>query len=1139
MTMRNALHLSTLAVLLAGSANLVAQTTTGALNGQVADPSGKPIAGARVSIESPALFKARVFTTDARGEYRAQLLPAGNYVIHVSAENRLAQTASGIRVGVGSNQTLNFTLKSLQAAAATVEVVGTTLTEAKAADKTSVNYSFSQLLQLPVSIQGFDAITNISPGVTGYGTAARVRGSDQNQILYSIDGINVKDDTGTGTALYSPLPDSIEDIEVVASALNARNGLVSGGMVNMVTKSGSNVWEGSVRYNMSRASWGSDYPATNAANNSNLLREDITHTTDLVVRGPILKDRLWFTLGTRLTPSQASTTELGYTAHGLFGDGALTPWSTLKTILRPLSTYGLNTAVDSVVNAGPGGAYAMSTEDAGAKLSRSVTFKKYEGKLTGMVTDNHTLSVSLMTEKTTTSNVMGQKNTDNWEGNLLRGIGDMVSETKAYTLSWNGVLASNWTVEARATYAGHEDRDIANPNPGVAVAGYFTSTDPGMKIVSDRSGFGWLGDGSGYDYGPLLTNPSVYMNPTKKGNRTASVNVHTFQDWMGNHSIDMGAERVATLYNFGRSKYGNRGVFTGGWFLNAASGSYLYPVFRRGAPGTDPTEILQGTSSEIAAAIGAGWTDWSKMPGGLGTQPPFLHWEAIRGPGAHMERFYDDPGDSSNSTTSVYVNDNWTINDHWNLMVGARYNKLVMQDQGGNQMDDMTVFEPRLLVKFNPDGANREIYSFSAAKLASAYSDAVANAFRGNAWEVRTVHLWSGDGLDSPQPGFDTAAAATDIMNGTSNGYTYSGQNMHGVRWVDYNTLTDPANYGPATYFVDARQTYLAKGLRAPYALEFSLAYQRNYTSGWFKMNVTRRDYKDNIVSSIHDYGMASMVHMTSPAPGDPTRMWKQSTRWLNSEFTRKYTGIEFSFQKQLSSRWSMMGSYTWDQSTGTNDLDYYNYKSLREKLLTPDQQTAAVGHGVLSRNQVSHLFLTYALPLETGNLSFSVKADAWQSGVNQAQGWTDYRSMAGFAALQLPGTIGGETVVDIDQRTGNWATMFPTYYGDMGSNKAGMDYWQIGAKVQWDIPIGVGKVHLFGHVAIENLLNHWSATNIYGYFTGDQPTQFTYVAPGSPFARFANTYGRTPSPDGAKYSDYNNGAGGRRVGEFSIGLRF
>ncbi|WP_243322588.1 TonB-dependent receptor [Geothrix sp. SG200] len=1141
MKMRYTLQLPVLAAVLAGGVSLVAQTTTGAVRGRVTDEAGRPVAGARIAFESPALFQTRTVVSEAGGAYHALLLPVGNYTIRVSAEGKLGKTVKDFRVGVGSDLSLPFVLKSQETASAVVEVTSTTTAaEAKTSDKVSVNYSAEQLLKLPVSMRGFDDITNMAPGVAGYGTGARVRGSDANQILYSIDGINVKDDSGLAASLYAPLPDSIEDVQVVSSALNARNGLVSGGQVNMVTKSGSNSFEGTVRANMSRASMGADYYLTNASNNSNLLREDLTHTLDVLLSGPILKDRLWFTLGTRFTPSQATTGLLGYTVTGIrAGQSSPIPWNTVSTMLHPMSTYGLNPGVDSAVNAGPGGNYIVSPEDAGTQLSSSIRFRKLEGKLTGMVTPNHALSVTYLTEKTTQGGVQGQKNTDPWEGNILRGIGSMTTETKAYTLSWNGVLAPNWTVEARATHADVSAYDVPNPKPGVAVAGYFSTGDPTLMLRGETGPHSWLGSPDSYDFGPLLTNMSTYINPLKRGNDTVSVNVKTIQDFHGSHDIDLGIERVATLYNFGRTKYGNRGVFTGGWYLDPSTGQYLYPVFRRGEPGTDPTEILQIGPGEDPVANG--WAAWGNMPNGLGTQAPFIHWEAIRGPSAHMERFFDNPGDSRNSTTSFYANDNWTVNANWNLMVGARFNKLVMEDQGGNKLQDMTIFEPRFLLKFNPDGQNKEVYSISVAKLASAYSDAIANNFRGNAWEVRTVHLWSGAALGTLQPGFDTPGAASDAPVGTYNGYTYTGQNMNGVRFVDYATLTNPDNYGPAYDMLDARQTYLAPGLRAPYAIEVGLGYLRNYDTGYFRLNATRRVYKDNIVGPIHDYGMDSMVHMVSPAPGDPLRMWKQKTMWLNSEFNRIYTGLEVAFQKQLSSRWSVMGSYTWDQSTGTNDLDYYNYKTLREKLLTPAQQKAAVGQGVLSRNQISHLFLTYTLPVGKGNVSFSLKADTWTGGVIQAQGWTDYRTLPGFANLQLPTTIGGQRVIDVDQRTGNWQTFFPTYYGDMGAFKTGVDYYQVGAQLQWDIPLGVGKVHLIGYVKVDNIFNHMVMTNVYGYFTGDSPNQNANVAPGSPMALFISNryYGQTPGDVGAKYGDYNLGYGGRRVGDFSIGFKF
>jgi hypothetical protein len=1134
MNMRNTFQLSTLALLLANGGILAAQTTTGALSGQVTNAAGKPLAGVRVSVESPALFQSRVLFTDAKGIYRAQVLPAGNYTIRVSAKDQLGQTASNIRVGVGANLDLPFMLKPVAAASATVEVFATATSEAKASDKVAVNYSSDQLLKMQVSMEGFDAIANIAPGLAGFGKDVRVRGSDVNQVMYNIDGINVKDDTGKASSLYAPLPDSIEDVQVVVSGLNARNGLVSGGQVNMVTKSGSNTFEGTIRSNMTRASLAADYAQTNATNNSNLLREDLTHTTDLTLSGPIIKDRLWFTLGTRLQPSQATVGLLGYTVTGLKAGEANIPWSQVKTMLRPMSTYGLNPGVDKVVNGGPGTGYAMNTEEAGTPLSSSITFRKIEGKLTGMLNANHSLSMTLLDQRSTQGGVQGQKNADPWEGNIMRGIGDMVVETKAYTLGWNGVLGKNWSIEARTSYAMNKVSDVPNPTPGVAVAGYFASPDPSMLLRAESGAHSWLGMGDNYQYGPLLTNMSTYQNPEKKGNTTTSVNAKTFQDFHGTHELDLGAEVVGTFYNFGRTKAGNRGIFTGGWFQNSSTGQYLYPTFRRGAQGTDPSEILQRGPGE------AGWAAWGNNNNG--NILPFNNFQdPLRGPSAHMEQFFDDPGDSRNSTTSLWVNDNWTVNSLVNVMLGFRYNKLSMQDQGGHKLNDMSIFEPRFMFKFNPDGQNKEVYSVSAAKLASAYSDAVANNFRGNAWEVRTVHLWSGAALGAGQPGFDTPGAATDAPTGTYNGYTYTGQNMNGVRWVDYAALTDPKNYGPAYDMLDARQTYLSNGLRAPYALEYSVGYQRNYDSGFFKLNVTRRVYKDNIIGPIHDYGMDNMVHMTSPAPGDPLRLWKQATVWRNSQFDRTYTGVEVSFAKQLSSRWSTMGSFTWDRSTGTNDLDYYNYKTLREKLLTPEQQNAAVGHGLLSSNQIAHLFLTYTVPVASGNVSFSLKADTWLGGVIAPQGWTDYRSLAGFGSLALPGNIGGDRVIDIDQRTGNWQTFFPTYNGDMGAFKTGVDYYQIGAKVQWDIPIGIGKVHLIGYVSIDNLFNHMLMTNVYGYFTGDSPNQSNNVAPGSAMALFNGnrTYGQTPGDIGAKYGDYNMGYGSRRVGDFSIGFKF
>jgi hypothetical protein len=1148
MNIRKASHLPVMALVLAGGASLMAQVVTGSLSGAVMDEARKPIAGARISFESSALFQPRVYTTGANGEYRAVLLPVGNYLIKVSAPGRLGKTASSVRVGLGSNLSMDFFLKSVQVSSATVEVVSNVTAEAKSDDKVSINYSAAELIKLPVGLN-FESIVNMTPGVTGWATDASVRGSQKGQISYRIDGMNVKDSTNKSTTLFAPLPDTVEDVQVVLSALNARNGGVNGGQINMVTKTGSNTFEGSIRAYATRNSWQANFPYADAGNNSARTSEDFSHYTDVTASGPILKDRLWFSVGARFQPSTAKTYQLSYTAEGRLVNGGNTtiiPWDTVRSgigpySLRPMATYGLNAGVDSRVFAGPGGGYTTNLEDAGTIGHASTRYNKIEGKLTGAINADHILFLTILSQSTKEGGSMGEHSSDPWMMMDADMVGNLTTKVDAYTLGWNGSLGSNWSVEARVNLATKKAEDVPNPNPGVSVMGYFASQLPNMMLHQlDGMAHTWVQWEDGYRWGTVENRLSTYNQAEKTGNSGFSVNAKGFLDFAGKHELDIGAERAATVYNFGRTKEGNRAVFQGGWYLNATTGSYLYPVFRRGAPGTTPTEIL---------TAGTGETGW---PGLSPWNDQFVHWsDAMRGPSAHMEKFWNSPADSTNSTTSFWVNDVWTIDSRWSVLGGIRFNRLTMQDQGGVELDASSLVEPRLQVKFNPDGQNKEIYSLSAAKLASAYSDQMANEFRGNEWEVRTVHLWSGAGLAATQPGFDTAAALTDAPTGTYNGYTYTGANMFGVRFVDYAALTNASNYAPSFDFVDARQTYSAKNLKAPYALEFNLGYQRNYDSGYFKLNLVRRLYKDDIVGPVRGYGMDYLVHMVSPDPSDPSRMYKGAGYWINSENTREFNSLEYTFSKKFSARWNVSGGYTWDRTTGTNDMDYYNFQNLQKALLTPAQQVAAVGKGVLNRNQVGHLFVTYVRPVGAGNISFSIKADSWLGGMGSLNGRASYESLAGWSGVQLPGTLNGERLIAIDTRPTNAAgtssanLWYNSYVGGMNAYNTGVDYYQVGMKIQWDVPIGLVKTHLIGYVSIDNIFNHMLLTHTLGFFDqqvsgGVSGNSWEGTIPGRAYANNSGgTYGSTYNTGGNRFNDYNNGNGGRKVGDFSIGLRF
>jgi len=1201
MNIRNALNLSTVAVVLAGGTSLMAQVTTGALSGTVTDEAGNPISGAKITLESPALFQPRTYNTDASGNYRALLLPVGNYSIKVSAAGKLSKTASDVRIGLGTNLSMPFSLRVQKTnESATVEVVSNMASESKSDDKVSVNYSAEQLFQLPVGVT-FNGAMSLTPGITGYGADARVRGSAGNQIMYRIDGINVKDDAGGGS-LYQPLQDSIEDIQVVLSALNARNGLVNGGQVNIVTKSGSNTFEGSIRSYMARNSWTADKFKADTTDNSNRRDQDLGHHTDITLSGPIWKDRIWFYVGATFEPSAPVTKMISYAVRSAEDhNGGRIDFNTLKTgtiggasayaaayqptversFLAPMATYGLNQAVDRTVWAGPTG-YKTSVDDAGAVFHTSNSHDHIEAKLTGMVTDSHTLSLTFLKDDVTNNGSGGEHSYDTWMMSRLDQIGPLKINTTGYTLTWNGNLASNWTIEARYSAANRDSKDIPNPKPGTSVMGYFASTDSGLKLNHINSqglsvGHDWIQWEDGYQYGTFNNRASTYYKPEKRGNEVFSANVKTFQSFMGEHEIDFGTEFVGTTYNFGRTKTGNAAIFQGGWYKSDTADSYLYPTFHRTPVGGAYPEIL---SRNAAFDDNTAWGGLLNGDGSYSTNDQFTHWnDPMRGPSAHMERYWNTPKNSTNSTTSFWANDIYTINPQWNVLVGVRFNVMKLNSAGTN-LKDSNMLEPRAQVRFNPDGKNKEVYSASVAKLSQAYSDQMGLAIRGNEWATRSVHLWSGGNLDNVQPGFDSAAAATDNVSGLHNGYNYgtTAVNMHGVRFVDYATLTDARNYGPAFDFMDLTQSADVSHLTAPFAIEYNLGYQRNFDNGWFKLNAVKRTYKDAFVQGSRNYGIEYLTHVknlqpASEQPGGVAQYnYKGTLYYFNSANDQDYLGLEVSFSKQLNSRVSVGGSYMVDQKTGIDDMDYYRYQNLRlgtytnlgqvngntggtitSSLLTPQQAATAVGNGYLQKDQSSHLFVTYVHPVGKGNIAFSFKADSWLNGATDSiRSTTDYTTLSTWRGINTADPrFAGEKVMPIDDRSTDTAQnggfgpgynqhpVFRTYFGKMGDYKSGLDYWQAGIKINANIPLGVGKVQLLAVLSIDNIFNHIIQRGYYGAFgngsqldgTANGNTWMGEVA-GRVIGRFERTYGTA-------YNGANDYDGERKVGEFSVGLKF
>lgn len=1128
MTTRHALNLSTVALLLTSGVGLMGQMTTGALNGHVTDLSGKPVAGARVSMESPALFQTRVLTTNDKGEYRGQLMPVGTYTVRVSAPNLLGKTATDVRISLGANLSLDFVLKPVKdTASAVVEITASSAQESKTDDKVSVNFSAEELLKLPTG-RSFDGALAISPGVSGTGLSTSIRGGSlggqskagggYSQVLYRIDGIDVKDDTGTQwdsparAQLYEPLPDSIEDVQVVLSALNARNGRSQGGQVNVVTKTGSNTFAGTVRTYINRPSWTTNLPhgaipGSDASALESAANETYSRYTDITLSGPIIKDRVWFYVGTRLQPVHGGSATLGWLGvpvDPVTGDQV--PGLTLKDVMKyPLTTYGRYPNIDSVLmNGAPAGYTAndLTRSQWGTIVPANTKYQKYEGKLSAQLTTDHLAYLTFLHDETKQGGVTGERAQPPFSAVDPAFVGNLTTKTSGYTLGWNGTLASNWFIEARAFQTEVKIGDVNGPTQYPIFVQTFASTgvDAGGKplyLFRETDGLG-LSSGSGLSayYGPTHNlRSSSDITPNIRSNRSGNFNIKTFQEVAGQHEIDFGAEYYESRHQFGRERSGNRGVFVGGDVYNPTTNSYLYPTFFT----SDNSPLVPVDANGNADPV---QVQFSELP--------------MRGPSAHMERYFAGQAAAKNVSQGYWLNDIWSINDRLNVMAGLRFNKFLIRDTNEKDLADVKVWEPRVQVKWNPDGQNKELYTFTAAKLASSYSDEMAAWFRTNGWTTRTVSSWKG--LPG-QPAVDSLP----------------GGNPAAVRWVTYDQLVDPANYGPPSAIIDLSQTSRTAGLQVPYAIELTLGYTRNFDDGSSaRMNFVQRTYKKEWLVFIHN-GYFDPADPTKylTLVQDPSHLgppqWQQTHNFFNSNLEQVYRGVELSWKENITPRLSLGGNYTWSQQTGQNAMDYYNYRD--EKLKQGIPASTFAPDGVLARAQVLNVYLVYVHPIGKGNVSASVLGNYTTSGVRSLFGVSDFKNLA-----QPPATLNGYSVQAYDAIAGqNVALNYNAYVGGLGAYKGGADQYHVDLKLQAEFPLS-GRVIFTTYLQVSNLFNRILKTNAYdwgapgelatgGAVGNSQPVN------GRPQGSFAYPWGY--AGDNTYY------LAGRSYTQFSAGLKF
>ena len=277
----------------------------GSARGAVTDELGATITGADVTITNADTAYSRTDKTDTNGNYDFQSLPIGRYSLSVSKQGFKTFQLKDIVLHVNDSLTLDAQLK-LGALTETVEVTASTgQVELTKADL-SGTVSGAQITELPLNGRSFAQLLLAVPGVevdNGFsydkkglngGADISVSGGASNANLFLVDGANNVDVGSNRTILIYPSLDSIEEFKVERNSYGAEFGGAGGGIITLVTKSGTNDFHGSAYYFGRNDLLDSKDAYLNhinpTANKNTIRRNDFGFS----VGGPIKKDKIFF-----------------------------------------------------------------------------------------------------------------------------------------------------------------------------------------------------------------------------------------------------------------------------------------------------------------------------------------------------------------------------------------------------------------------------------------------------------------------------------------------------------------------------------------------------------------------------------------------------------------------------------------------------------------------------------------------------------------------------------------------------------------------------------------------------------------------------------------------------------------------------
>lgn len=384
--------------------------TTGGLTGRVTDSSGAALPGVTVEVRSPALMGVRSDTTGNDGNYRFSILPPGVYEVRATLDGFGAESRRDVRVALGKDASIDIALQP-----ATVSEAITVVATAPVLDTTSTsvgsNLDLAAIETLPTG-RNYASIAQVVPGVSTDANphnatqhTITVYGSSGAENAFFIDGVNTTQ-MEYGFQGKNLNFEFIQEVDVKTGGYEAEYGRSTGGIVNVITKSGGNELTGDVFSYLDSDSLQSDTEEVDSSNGTVVGYDRSDWGADL--GGFIVRDKLWF-----------------FAAYDAVDHSADNQLPGLSSIVAGETKQDLGSA--------------KLTYNAAPSQTLVFTFLQDPRVDTGAIVDaNHTL---------------------NGEESTYLGRSDFGG--RDYALRYDGVLGSQWVVFAQV--ARHQEQNSVSP----------------------------------------------------------------------------------------------------------------------------------------------------------------------------------------------------------------------------------------------------------------------------------------------------------------------------------------------------------------------------------------------------------------------------------------------------------------------------------------------------------------------------------------------------------------------------------------------------------------------------------------------------------------------------------------------------